>query len=71
MSDDHHVVSKPLSAQYALLRKPPRMRVASSATAGILSALAPLLMRDRDRVRLQRQESAMDRSPWTSAGFSG
>ena len=30
----------------ALLRKPARMRVALSATAGILSALAPLLIKE-------------------------
>ena len=39
-------IVKPLSAQSVLLCKPARMRVALSATAGILSALVPLLIKE-------------------------
>ena len=40
------IVSKPLSARSVLLCNPARMRVAFSATAVILSALASLLMKE-------------------------
>ena len=40
------IISEPLSAHSVLLRKAARMRVSLSATAGILSALAPLLIKE-------------------------
>ena len=39
-------IVQPLSAQSVLLREPARMRVALSATAGILSATARLLIKE-------------------------
>ena len=50
-------IVKPLSAQCVLLRKPARKRVALSATAGIISALAPLLIKETGFLSEYRQAS--------------
>ena len=69
-------IAKLLSAQSVLLRKPVRMRVAVSATTGVLSALAPLLIKEAGvllseyRQASQRQEVA-HKSTCPSVTLSG
>ena len=51
-------IAKPLSADCVLLRKPACMRVAFSATAGILSALVPLLVKETSFLLLEYRDAS-------------